>query len=197
MRSFENFPAGKLLPPALIILAVVAVFAPVLRSQFVLDDHFLIAISRLLANPFALFVNNHFPGGLFYRPVEMTFWWLSVEVFGGAPKWHYLINLALHAGVSVILWHLLRTWTQARAAALLGALAFAVHPITIGTALWLSDRFDLLAALFGLLALDAAWRYRSTLSRGALVASFVCVALAALSKETGFAAFAPLLLLWA
>lgn len=181
---------------ALIVIATALVYWPGVRSFFVIDDFFLIAISRMVGEPFSAFVHNHFPGGLFYRPLTMAFWWLSVELFGSAPRPHYLLNLALHIGVSLALWHLLCAWTQARVASMFAALAFAVHPIAVGTALWLSDRFDLLAALFSLLAINAAWRYRMTANGHALFATFLLIVLATLSKETGFVVFAPVLAVW-
>ena len=182
---------------AVIAVATAAVYWPALRSGFVLDDFFLYAIALNTGNPLSLFVHSHFPGSYFYRPLGMAFWWLSEELFGHAPRPHYAVNLALHIGVAWALWRVLILWTQARLPALLCALAFALHPIAIGTSLWLADRFDLLAALFTLLAVAAAWNYADSGRRGALIAAFALATLAALAKEIGFSAFVPIALIWA
>ncbi len=180
-----------------VIAAIVAwAFWPGVHSFLYLDDFFLTAISRLLDNPLAPFVHNHFPGGLFFRPLAFSFWWLSVAVLGSSPLPQYLLNLVLHIGICLLLWQFLCNWTHTRVVPLLAALVFGIHPIAIGTSLWLSDRFDLLAVLFGLLALDAARRYRISRGGAALIAAFVCAAGAALSKEIGLAVFAPIFIIW-
>ena len=182
---------------ALITLATAAVYWPALRSRFVLDDFFLYAIALHTGNPLSLFLHSHFPGSFFYRPLGMSLWWLSAALFGNAPRPHYVLNLALHIGVALALWRVLVVCTQARLPALLCALAFALQPIAIGTSLWLADRFDLLAALFVLLAVAASWNYANGGRRTALIATFVFASLAALTKEIGFSAFVPIVLIWA
>jgi hypothetical protein len=198
MQTSGNYRHWRWLSLILVGGAAAAAFWPGLRSFFVLDDFFLTAISRLVGNPWTFFPHSHMPGSFFYRPLTMQLWWLSVELFGNAPGPHYLLNLLLHIGVSLALWRVLLNWTKTRGLALLGATAFAAHPIAIGTALGLSDRFDLLAALLGLLAIDATWRYRRSASRSALCTLFVCAALAPFAKEIGFASYAAMvvILLW-
>lgn len=181
----------------LIVIATAAAYWPALRSCFVTDDFFLLVIARHTGDPLSLFLHSHFPGSFFYRPMGMTLWWLSAALFDNAPKPHYVLNLCLHAGVACALWRLLVVWTQARVPALLCALAFALHPIAIGTSLWLADRFDLLSALFALLAMTAAWNFAGHGRRGSLVATLAFAALAALAKEIGFSVFVPIVLIWA
>ncbi len=180
-----------------IAAAAAATYWPALRSAFFSDDFFLLAVSRYVGDPFSLFLHSHFPGSFFYRPLGMTLWWLSVELFGNSAKPHYALNLCLHIGVAWALWRLLVVCTQARLPALLCAVLFALHPISIGTSLWLADRFDLLAALFTLLAVTAGWNYADKGGRLSLMATFGFAALAALAKEIGFSAFVPIALIWA
>jgi hypothetical protein len=182
---------------ALIALATAAVYWPALRSRFVLDDFFLYVMALHTGNPLALFVHSHFPGSFFYRPLGMTLWWLSAELFGNAPRPHYFLDLCLHIAVAWAFWRLAVRWTQARTLALVLALVFAVHPIAIGTSLWLADRFDLLAALLGMLAIAAAWDYARDGRRAALLATFAFAALAAFAKEIGYSVFVPVVLIWA
>lgn len=182
---------------ALIAIATAATYWPALHSRFVADDFFLLVIAQHTGDPLSLFLHSHFPGSFFYRPVGMALWWLSAALFGNEPQPHYVLNLCLHIGVACALWRLLIVWTQARLPALLCALLFALQPIAIGTSLWLADRFDLLAALFALLAMTAAWNYADGRQHASLIAAFVFSALAALAKEIGFSAFVPVVLLWA
>lgn len=181
---------------ALIILLACWTFWPGLRSFFYLDDFFLTAIARLLDNPFAPFAHNHFPGGYFYRPLTISFWWLSVAVLGHTPMPQYVLNMLLHVAISIAFWRLLCAWTYERVGPLLAALTYALHPIAIGTSLWLSDRFDLLAILFGIFAMHGAWRFRVHGSMRAFILTCLCLTLSILSKEIGFASAAPIVAIW-
>jgi hypothetical protein len=177
-------------------LATAWVYSPALSSYFVLDDFGLLAYSRMLGNPLPGFVHDHFPGSLFFRPLTMAFWWLAVRIFGTAPAPHYVCNLVLHLAVAAALARLAFEWTRDRLAAALAGLLVALHPIGIGTALWLSDRFDLLAALFSLLALTMATRFREQRRASQAWATGLLALAAFLSKETGLVVVAPIVLLW-
>ncbi len=177
-------------------LIVVVIYAPALSSYFVLDDFGLLAYSRMLGDPLPIFVHDHFPGSLFFRPLTMAFWWLTVALFGTASVPQYVCNLALHLAVASALGALAFELTRARTAAVFAALLFALHPIGIGTALWLSDRFDLLATLFSLLAVLAASRYRDGGRTWHLIATLLLALAAFLSKETGLVVVAPIAILW-
>jgi hypothetical protein len=185
--------------PLLVLLVLTAAaFWPALRSFFYLDDFFLLAISRLLNTPTALFTQDHFPGNVYFRPVGMFFWWLCVELFGNSPRAHYCVNLALHLAIVTCLWRFLLQAIRSQAIAVGATLLFAIHPIAIGTALWLADRFDLLASLFTILTLHMSWQWRSGKGILLLGSAFLLAGLAAFSKEIGFVCFpsALLLLCW-
>jgi hypothetical protein len=177
-------------------LATTLAYWPALRSGLEVDDFFMITIARMIGSPWVPFTHNHFTFHLYYRPLTMAFWWLTVDLFGADALAHYLCNLALHIGVCLALWHIVFAWTRRRTAAFIAALAFAVHPATIGTTLWLADRFDLFATLFSLLAIHVAWRYRQACRRRDAVLATLLALAATLSKEIGLAALAPIAVLW-
>ncbi len=172
------------------------VYWPALRSYFVLDDFTLVTYSRLLRNPLLPFVQEHFPGSPYFRPLGMALWWLSVQCFGNTIKPQYAINLLLHIAVTLVLWRLLLALTSHRLLAWLIALLFAVHPIAIGTSLWLADRFDLLAALFGFAALHMAYRYRSAQALRYLLLTLMLLLLALAAKETSLVMIGAIGMVW-
>ncbi len=179
-----------------LVLAAVIVYRGAFGAWYTGDDFSLLALTRLLDNPLWLFVQNHMLSMPYYRPLGVTVWWLSERAFGHAAGWHYLFNVLLHATVALVLWRLIADLTRREWPGFAAALVFAVHPLAIGTALWLSDRFDLLATLCGLLALRAAWRFRlATDERGPLV-TMVWLLLALLSKEIAFVVVPALCVLW-
>lgn len=178
-----------------LVLLVVA-FRAAFGAYFLLDDFGMLAIARFLENPFEPFYREHIPGGLYYRPVGMLLWWSSERLFGAEPVGHYALNLALHVGVAFALFGLVVRLAGNRWTALAAALVFACHPIGIGTTLWLADRFDLLALLFGLLGLRCAAGCSLAIGPRALMATLLLLALSLLSKEIGLACCAAAMTTW-
>lgn len=181
-----------------IALAVAVVYWPGLQGDWGRDDYFQLAFVRMLDSPWALFVHDHFPvPGSVFRPLGVASMWLGAAMFGTDYAAHAASDLVLHAAACIALFALLQRIGLAVLPATLAALLFALHPVAIGTALWWSARFDLLATLFVLLALDAAVAYRARQRPCALVATLAAVLAALLSKEIGLAAVAAIAWLWA
>jgi len=171
---------------ALLVLAtLLAVFcyAPALRAYFVQDDFVLLAIARQLHQPLLLFYHDHFPGSLYFRPIGLLAWWLSAALFDNAPRGHYAMNLALHLGTVAALYTLLQSLRRGAPLNAAWAGVYAVHPLAIGTSLWLSDRFDLIATAFSLLGLSAAIGYVQRPGARRLLAVMACILLAFMAKE--------------
>ncbi|HEV3444391.1 MAG TPA: tetratricopeptide repeat protein [Gemmataceae bacterium] len=89
--------------------------------------------------------------------------WLSLQLdyqfFGLKPGGYHISNLLLHAANGVLLFWVLqrmtrRLWPSAVAAAL-----FALHPLHVESQAWISERKDVLSALFWMLTLLAYVRY--------------------------------------
>ncbi len=161
-------------------LALLA-FWPALNSGFAGDDWGFLALSRHLDWPWALYYYDH-SSSYFYRPHTMLLWWLSVAALGLHPTAHMALNLGLHTINALLLAQIIvRTTRHERLGMAIGAL-FALHPAAVGTALWLSDRFDLLATaavLWAVLGMEGA--LAGTAKRRWVVAAAV---LAAGAKET-------------
>lgn len=167
----------------LVCLLAVWCYAPALHAYFAQDDFTLLALARLLREPMQVFCHDHFPGSLFFRPLGIFVWWLTVAAFDNAPRAHYAVNLLLHLGVVLALYTLLQRLRRDAPLNVAWTAAYAVHPLAIGTALWLSDRFDLIATGFSLLALTAAVDYAQRPRIGRLAAVLACVLLAFMGKE--------------
>jgi Flp pilus assembly protein TadD len=76
----------------------------------------------------------------------------------------HAVNVALHAGAAVVLFLFLCEATGVVAPAALVAILFALHPLHVESVAWISERKDVLAALFWFLALRAYMRYAKDLS---------------------------------
>lgn len=180
-----------------IAAAVAVVYWPGVHGFWGRDDFFQLAFVRLLDTPWSLFVDDYFPvPGSVFRPLGVASMWLGAALLGTDYPAHAICDLVLHAGVAVALFGLLLRARIPRALALACTLLFALHPAVIGTALWWSARFDLLATLFILLAVRAALGYREQPRTIVLTCTCVAIFAAMLSKEIGLAALLPIVVLW-
>src|SRR5262249_7163496 len=114
-------------------------FAPALHAYFAQDDFTLLALARLLREPWLVFYHDPFPGSRYSRPLGVLLWSLTTAAFDNAPRGHYGVNLLLHLGVTLALYALLQRLRRAAPLNIAWTAVYAVHPLAIGTALWLSD----------------------------------------------------------
>lgn len=182
---------------ALAIASVLLAFWPATNGFWIRDDFMHLALIRVLGHPGALFVHDHYPyPGAMYRPLGFASLWASWKLLGTSYPLHALLDCGLHLAVATALFSVLRAMAMATWISILFALLFALHPSVLGTTLWWSDRFDLLATLFGLVALRASLIFlRRPAGSIALWTSLWALA-ALLSKETAVASCAAIALLW-
>ena len=176
-----------------LLLAVVAfAYGNTLLSDFTNDDIQLYVIRNpQVTHPSlrALFSPNKFTG--VFRPVTFATFALDWKIGQGFAPWFHVINLILHAIVTLLLYTLLQKLfqgvDQGNALALAAALLFAVHPIHTEAVASISGRAELLGAGF----LIAAWLLHLNDRE---VPALFCFVLALLSKESAIV-FLPLLIL--
>jgi Flp pilus assembly protein TadD len=182
-----------------LLVAIVCAFAAVVRCDFIdLDDR-----SHVLENPLVL-------GGLSWSGVVAAFatphaslWvpltWLSfmadVSLFGLNPGAVHAVNLALHATAAVLLFFALRSmtgrlWESAAVAAL-----FGLHPINVESVAWVTERKNVLCAVFWMLTLLAYARYAERPKPARFLAVLATFALALLAKPLAVTLPCALLLL--
>lgn len=182
----------------LIVGLVSVAFWPGLHGDWGRDDFMQLAMARMLGSPWPLFFTDHFvamPEAVF-RPLGFASFWVGQWLFETSYFGHALFSLALHLGVCLALFALLRSLAVGLLSATLVSLLFGLHPTVIGSALWWSARFDLLATLLVLLGLSMTLRFSRSLSfRDMLLAALFMLA-AMSSKELGLiGAFASVLIL--
>lgn len=173
-------PLGAVpLRPALLgVLALIAVVhLPLLGFQFVYDDGWTIVTNGFLRVPSDLpllfsqeAVTRHVPDA--FRPGLVAFDVLTYQLFGLSAALHHALSIALHLGVCAALARWLRT-LGAPVDLVLGTVSlFGLLAVHAEATAVVSFREDLLAALLGLLAADAASRRR--LGRAALLSLGAC-----------------------
>ena len=175
----------------LLLAAVVLVYGNTLVNQFAMDDELYIMRNAQVVDPSLQRLFSPNPVSAVFRPVAFATLALNWALSGAEPFSYHIVNLALHAGVTwllfLLLQELLGSTLEGKTVAFVAALLYAVHPIHTEAVAWAVGRAELLAAGF----LFAGWILHL---RDRSIASLACFALAMLSKESAVAFF-PLVLL--
>jgi protein O-mannosyl-transferase len=164
----------------LLLAIVVFVYGNTLVNAFTMDDIALYIVRNpQVTHPSlqALFT-PYYP---VFRPVTFSTFALDWKIGNGRPLAFHVVNLVLHAAVTLLFYMLLQTVLQSlqhgKAVAFAAALLFAVHPIHTEAVASIVGRAELLAAGF----LIAAWLLHL---QDREIPALVCFILALLSKES-------------
>lgn len=141
--------------------------------------------------------NMHVVNGLSWESVAWAFtafhssnWhpltWLSLmldsQLFGLNPAGYHLVNVALHAIDAALLFLLFRRMTGAFWRSALVAALFALHPLHVESVVWISERKDVLSALFWMLSLMAYVSWTRGRERRHYLLALVLFALGLMAK---------------
>jgi protein O-mannosyl-transferase len=120
-----------------------------------------------------------------YRPVTTFTFAVDHALHGLAPLGYHLVNVALHAAVCLLLWHVLRRASGHPRVSLGAAVLFAAHPVHTEAVASVVGRAELLAAAGALGGWALVLRARRPGSRRApwLAAAAAAVFAGVLSKE--------------
>jgi hypothetical protein len=186
----------------LIVMAVVASYAPAVRNGFVWDDTALILRDplirswRLIPEGFNHYLFTDATPSDFYRPLQRATYTIEYAFFCVNPAPYHLTNILLHAAAAVALMFFAEGLLGAldlgsrrsRLIALIAACLWAIHPVQGAAVVYVSGRADPLAAVFGFTGCYFAIRSLQGQRRSAvifMIAAGVAFLLGALSKETG------------
>jgi tetratricopeptide (TPR) repeat protein len=190
--------------PLLLLLIVGVAFAGSLDNGFVTwdDDTYVVdtpAARHLDAGTAWEMVRSVHPH---FQPLARLAHLLDLALFGLWAGGHHLTSLLLHMGNAVLAALLFRRLLERtgaagspaihRLAATLAALLWAVHPLRVEAVVWASQKKELLATGFALLA---TLSYLEESSRAARIRTFVCFGLALLAKPSVVTLPAALLVL--
>jgi len=163
------------------------VFFPALGSFFIGDDFYILALCKYIDSPLYLF-SDHFPFSLYYRPIALVLEWFLIRLSGLNNYIHYFANFFIHLASAYVLYKILLKLSQNILWSSLFASLFLLHPVTISTTLWMSNRFDTLATLFVLCLVFFTIKYIEDYKRKYFIYSLLATVLAILSKEIGYSA---------
>jgi tetratricopeptide (TPR) repeat protein len=117
-----------------------------------------------------------------WHPVTWISHMLDVELFGMNAGRHLMTNVALHAISAVLLFWVLRRATRSTWRSAIVAALFALHPLHVESVAWVSERKDVLSAVFFMLTLLLYVLWVERRSTAIYIAMIVTFALGLMSK---------------
>lgn len=118
----------------------------------------------------------------YWQPVTQLSRLVDIELFGLNPGGHHLMNLLLHLSNSLLVILLFHRLTGSAGSAAFIAGVFALHPLQVESVAWVTERKNLLGALFGFLSILAYLRHAASPSRRRYSAVAGFFALSLMSK---------------
>src|SRR6266568_687572 len=130
-----------------------------------------------------------------WHPLATISHMLDCQLYGLKAGGHHATNIVLHTIAVLLLFRVLRQMTGAVWRSAVVAALFAVHPLHVESVAWVSERKDVLSAVFFLLMLNAYVRYARAASITRYLAVAVLFAAGLMSKPMLVSVPAVLLLL--
>lgn len=139
---------------ALLLVAVLICYLPAINGGFVFDDDRNITPDAL-ASLRGLWLIWSQPGASFqYYPALHTAFWIEHRLWGDTTWCYHLMNLLQHTASACLLVAIMRKLSLP--GAWLAAFIFALHPVCVESAAWISEQKNTLSTLF-FLASALAW----------------------------------------
>jgi tetratricopeptide (TPR) repeat protein len=162
------------------------VFGQTLWHDFVnLDDHVYVYDNPLITRGLTLdgvinaFVHAHARN---WHPLTTLSHMLDCQLFGLKAGGHHFTNVLFHSVSVVLLFFLLKQMTSTFWQSAFVAALFAIHPLHVESVAWVSERKDVLSAVFFILTLWAYVRYVQARSIGRYLTVALFFALGLMSK---------------
>ncbi len=147
-----------------LVLITLLAYQPVWRAGFIWDDDFYVTNNTPLHTVDGLWGIWFKPGTTIqYYPLVFTSFWAEYHFWGLQPLGYHLVNVLLHALNAILLWRVLQqlkipgSWWAAA--------IFALHPVSVESVAWITERKNVLSGFFYLLAVLAYLRFRPLTDR--------------------------------
>ena len=145
-----------------LVLAVVtfAAYQPTWHAGFVWDDDSHLTENLSLRSVDGLRRIWTKPGDSVqqYYPLTFTGFWAEYHLCGRQPFGYHLVNVLLHALNAILLWRVLRRLEVP--GAWWAAAIFALHPVEVESAAWITELKNVFSGMFSLLSVSAFLRFR-------------------------------------
>ncbi len=187
MISGNNQPSGSrsaLLGICIFLSAITwLVFGQTLTHDFInYDDQVYVYENEQVSNGLTLngivWAFTHSVSGN-WHPLTIATHMIDCQLYGLDAGGHHCTNVVLHTLAVLLLFFVLREMTSAIWPSAFVAALFAIHPLRVESVAWVSERKDVLSAVFFMLTLAAYVRYtrRSSIASYLLMTFFFALGL--------------------
>jgi len=130
---------------AAIVVFTLLAYLPALNGGFVWDDDsWTLRLAALLRDSSGLRTIWLRPTAMQqYYPLTGTTFWLDYQLWQFSPRPYHVENVLLHASAALLFWRILRR-LEVRGAWLASSL-FALHPVMVESAAWITERKNVLS----------------------------------------------------
>jgi tetratricopeptide (TPR) repeat protein len=168
-----------------IAIATFIVYLPALRGTFTNWDDMVYVnenpyIKALSAANLSDIFSKFYMGN--YHPLAMLSLAIDYQIYGLNPFGFHLTNIVLHIANSLLVMMVLHSLIGRFRVAAIAGLLFGVHALHVESVAWISERKDVLYALFYLLSVYAYTRYIPGKARNWFLLSLVFFLLSCFSK---------------
>ena len=175
-------PQRQVLLAAAILAIALLAYIPAMRGGFLWDDYTFLKDNWLIQAPDGLQRFWFTTQAEDYFPLTSSMLWVEWRIWGDHAAGYHVMNVLLHALAAVLVWRVLRR--LAVPGAWLAGVLFAVHPVAVASAAWITERKNTLPMVFYLLSLLAYLRYDERGTRRAYYLSILWFLLALLAKSS-------------
>lgn len=165
-----------------IVLITLIAYVPAMRAGFVWDDDAFLTKNELIQADNGLYRFWFTTNAPDYFPLTSTMLWLEWRLWGMNASGYHVVNVLLHAISAVLIWLALRRLIIP--GAWLAGLVFAVHPVTVESVAWITERKNTLPMVFFVLTILLFLTFEKQEKKGWYVASLVTFLFALLSKTS-------------
>jgi len=141
----------------LLSVALVAAYLPAFRGGFIFDDNVFLTENPLIHAADGLSRFWFSREALDYWPVTSSTLWLEWRLWGDRPMGYHVLNVVLHAANAILIWAILQYLNIPYAWWV--ALVFAIHPVNVATAAWVSEQKNTQSMFFCALAVLSYLRF--------------------------------------
>lgn len=135
----------------MLVLATIAAYWPAYSSGFIWDDDEYVTQNVCLHDTSGLrriwFDTGATPQ---YYPLVHTLFWLEYHLWGLQPMGFHMVNVLLHIVGALLFWRIL--FVLKLPGAWFAAAVFALHPVQVESVAWVTERKNVLSAVFYFLA---------------------------------------------
>ena len=142
-------PSQSMVAVVGLILMIAMAYEPVVHNGFIWDDDAYIENNSTLRTVGGLgAIWSDIAATPQYYPLVHTTFWLEYRAWGLDPTGYHVVNVLLHATAALLVWRVLLRLGLGGAAAWFAAAVFALHPVHVESVAWITERKNVLSAVF-------------------------------------------------